>query len=85
MSDWYYLSFVDPDKPEGSRWAGACCVRGRTPTDAVGEAWRQACNPGGEVAIIGPLPEPPGGAEMCNRLLSRHEAEHLYDGMEETV
>lgn len=40
---WWYLSFA------GGDWRGACIVRARDIGEAVREAWRRGCNPGGEV------------------------------------
>jgi hypothetical protein len=82
VSSWYYLSFVDDDRPRGSRWLGGCCVEADSPIGAVQEAWRRGCNPGGEVGIWGPFPKPPGGDAVCNVIFDRHTAEHLYDGVD---
>ena len=46
---WYWLSFVDPDLPEGSQFLGVCIVDGDDPVEAVKVAWAAKCNPGGEV------------------------------------
>ena len=49
--DVYYLSFATN---EG--WLGGCYARGWGEVDAVAEASTLGINPGGEVAIVGPLP-----------------------------
>jgi hypothetical protein len=81
---WWWLSFADGDLPKGQQFLGACIVRGTEPimghprpTDPVPEAWRQGCNPGGEVAMhrVPDDREPP--AEWCNRLLTREECAAL--------
>lgn len=46
----YWLSFVDPDKPEGKEFLGACLVEADGFLLAVKAAYRKGCNPGGEVA-----------------------------------
>lgn len=56
MKKWYYLSFADQDKPEGEKWSGCCCVEAEDHIDAVREARRQGCNPGGEV-LMQPVPD----------------------------
>ena len=65
---WWYLSFADDS------WLGGCYVKASNEGMAVMEAHRLGCNPGGEVAIIGPLSDeqmdentPPGDR---NRLLT---------------
>ena len=56
----YWLSFCNMDKPEGSRFAGACIVEAPYTGDSLEArradnemvlraAWRHKCNPGGEV------------------------------------
>lgn len=52
----WYMSFVDPDRPEGQRWLGACIVRSSSPGSAIGVSWAKGCNPGGQVAMRGPFP-----------------------------
>lgn len=57
---WWWLSFVDPDRPEGDRFVGACIVQGDDDliggrlagTDPVSSAWRLGINPGGEVQLV---------------------------------
>lgn len=48
---WYALSFAGE---EG--WLGGCYVEAQGPGHAVLVSIRHGCNPGGEVAILGPLP-----------------------------
>lgn len=65
VADWWWLSFVDTDMPYteegdypgGPRWQGGCHVPGPTFMDAVSNAWRLGCNPGGQVSGF---PIPPG-------------------------
>lgn len=74
MSDWYYLSFADEKD-----FLGAAYVQAFGEVHAVTQAHALGCNPGGEVAIVGPLPAeamdenvPPCDRE---RLLSREEVD----------
>ncbi len=72
---WWWLSFADPDKPEGQRFAGVCIVQGSNMEDAVSEAWRRKCNPGGEIMALalGYLTEEKVPLECRNRLMSGEE------------
>jgi len=73
----YWLSFVDTNRPEGDKFLGVAIVHGTDPQDAVATAWTLGCNPGGEVMILGPIPEDIyADTDMC-RLLDRAEAERL--------
>jgi hypothetical protein len=53
MSDmrqgWWWLSFADPDRPEGERFLGVAIVEGDDAMDAMQTAWNLGCNPGGEI------------------------------------
>lgn len=81
---WWWLSFADPDRPEGEQFLGVCIVQGTEPamgfpraTDPIPRAWQLGLNPGGEVQFHR-IPEdrqPP--AEWTNRLLDRAECEQL--------
>ena len=46
---WWWLSFADPDLPEGSRFLGAAIVRARSGDDALRATHVFGLNPGGEV------------------------------------
>lgn len=77
---WYWLSFVDPDGPEGDRFLGVSIVEAENGQEAVAAAWRLGCNPGGEVAMLPyaadgfQLPAP----HLLNRLLTSDELKE-YD------
>jgi hypothetical protein len=45
----WWLSFVDPHRPEGTRFLGVALVEAETMADALRRAWSSGCNPGGEV------------------------------------
>ena len=49
MAKWWWLSFCDERRPRGDRFLGVCIVQGDELADAIQEAWRLGCNPGGEV------------------------------------
>jgi len=51
MTPLWWLSFADPDKPEGQRFIGVAVVPCDTDTisRAADTAWKLGCNPGGEV------------------------------------
>lgn len=72
---WWYMSFADPDLPEGKQFLGACIVEGATFANAITNSHLQGCNPGGEAAAMELGDEPPAPASWLNRLLSREEAE----------
>ena len=44
---YYWLSFADKKK-----FLGGCLVEAESPGEAIEEAWRWKCNPGGDVAIV---------------------------------
>src|SRR5271155_5554342 len=71
---WWWLSFADRSRPDGSQFLGACLVKARGFLGAVMAAKIMGLNPGGEVKGIGPIPEDsdirPGWAD---RLLTREE------------
>lgn len=76
----FWLSFCDPDLPEGQRFLGVVIVRAKTFEDAVFISWKRKINPGGQIAFFQVPTDKcyaikPG--EM-NRLLSREEA-YLID------
>ena len=66
----WYLSFADPEKPEGQQWLGACAVQANGFLDAVCAATLHGCNPGGQ-AIGWDLGDwAPVPADFMNRVLS---------------
>jgi len=77
---WCWLSFCDPDAPEGSSFLGVAIVRGRGMIDAVNESHRRAINPGGEVMFVKLPPNAKVAEEFVNRLLTRAEAEAVSRG-----
>ena len=74
---YWWLSFVDPERPEGKRFLGGTIVAARDEKGAIEEAWRRGVNPGGEVMIVAI----PAGKlskmrpDWFNRLVSEEEIE----------
>jgi len=72
---WWWLSFVDTERPEGQRFLGVVVLEATGFMDAVGQAWAHGLNPGGEVQgmeVVEGNGLPPEA--FRNRLLSEAEA-----------
>lgn len=70
----FWMSFTDPDKPEGQQFLGGCLVDGATMEEALTNSHALGINPGGAVKTVGPIPReqvPLGG--RFNALLSRED------------
>jgi hypothetical protein len=87
----FYLSFTDPDiaatipedekRPGGPSWLGGCFVPASDERAAVGVAHLNGCNPGGQVAMLGPIPIELVRPDYLNRLLrSADEIEEAHNG-----
>jgi len=48
----YYMSFCDPDKPEGKQYLGSIIIDGADVKDALKNSRIFSINPGGEVMFI---------------------------------
>jgi hypothetical protein len=70
----WWLSFCDPDLPEGSQFLGAAIVQAPTLAAAITRSHVAGCNPGGEVQVAGPLAVDSIGPEWRDRLLTKDEA-----------
>ena len=46
----WWLSFCDPAKPSGEQFLGVALVEADDLPSATRRAWREGCNPGGEIA-----------------------------------
>jgi hypothetical protein len=58
MNQWFYLSFVDPELPEGTRFVGATIVGPANDMEAaIALALEIGCNPGWDVLGIPILPD----------------------------
>jgi hypothetical protein len=78
MSFWW-LSFCDPIRPRGRQFLGGCIVEAGDMAEAIAEAWRHGCNPGGEAVGHEVPPEfehniPRFGV---NKLLSKEQVQLL--------
>jgi hypothetical protein len=71
----FYLSFADNSKPTGSQWLGACVVEADDAKEAIEEAWRAGCNPGGEVLAFKTSKRP--SARFYDRLLTMDDIREL--------
>lgn len=78
----FWLSFADDTLPEGSQFLGACLVQAANLAFALTKTHVLGINPGGEIAIVGPLDldplEPP--PYPLDRLLTRAEIEEIDRG-----
>lgn len=79
----WWLSFCDPDKPEGERFLGAAIINVENDVEdddlgflaAVHRAHRLGLNPGGEVAgVTLDEAEAPEGFDLTERFLGPYEA-----------
>lgn len=74
---WWYFSFADADKPEGTQFLGGCIVKADSPANALTVTHLTGCNPGGEAQII-ELPDgikiPP---EYSFKILNADEIENM--------
>lgn len=52
---WWWLSFADPERPEGTQFLGACLVKASNVPMALRRAHELHINPGGQVAAWGPF------------------------------
>lgn len=68
----WWLSFVDPGKPEGKRFLGVAIVRGGGMQEAIQNAWAIGINPGGEVQAV-PIPDEHAYDKYLNRLMAAEE------------
>lgn len=81
LKHFFWLSFCDPDRPEGSRFLGVSIVKANSFDEALGWASFLKCNPGGEVAGT-TLDGPPVPVTYLGRLLSKADLAELEMVME---
>lgn len=81
---YWWLSFIDPNLPEGYRFLGGSIVRAHGIATALRASHEQGCNPGGAVSGT-PIPPNPTleafVSEYANTLLSKSQ----IDRMEEQI
>jgi hypothetical protein len=87
---YYWLSFVDNDRPEGDRFIGGCMVEEASEWQALTITHVLGINPGGEVAIVAiDAAHEPGMLEkfQINRLYSKAEIQAMgeYRTMEQAI
>jgi hypothetical protein len=73
----WWLSFADPDLPEGSQFLGVIITQAATLEDAVTRTHLLGINPGGGIQIAGPLPSRFFAEQWRDRLLPKDEAESI--------
>lgn len=75
---WWFLSFTDDARPVGDRHLGTCFVKAANAVRAIEAAHETGLNPGGEILIVGPVPEADVPAVQPRwALMSRAEIEAL--------
>lgn len=77
MTTVFWMSFADPDLPEGSQFLGVVIIRAENIAAAITLSHANGLNPGGEIEIL-EMPDnvaPP--PEWMDRLLDRDAAERL--------
>ncbi len=79
---YYWLSFTDPERPEGQRFLGGCIVEAENFLAATTRAWKLGISPGvegSEVAGIAIAPEYEAniGRFGVDRLISKAELNAL--------
>jgi hypothetical protein len=70
---WWWLSFCDPDRPEGQQFIGVAIVCGWTIQEAVTRSHLLKVNPGGEISFAQMPPERVPRPEFCNCLMDYAE------------
>lgn len=70
---WWWLSFVDPDRPDGKRFQGVAIVEGYGVASASTRAHELGINPGGEVQGVQLTGNDIPASTLRNRLLSMDE------------
>lgn len=70
---WWWLSFVDPEKPYGQRFLGVAIVQGYGVASAANRAHELGVNPGGEVKAVELTGDDIPAREFRNRLLDIDE------------
>ena len=73
----WWLSFCDPDLPEGKQFLGACVVVADDIISAAQEAHRLKCNPGGEVAGLELPDRMPWPAKYVGVLMDKATIERI--------
>jgi hypothetical protein len=72
---WFWISFADPDKPEGDQFLGVVVVQGGGMQEAIQNAWSMGINPGGQVMAFELLDDEVPDEQYRRRLMSKEELE----------
>jgi hypothetical protein len=80
----WWLSFADPDLPEGSQFLGVLIIQGPSLEAVITRSHVLELNPGGQIAAQGPIPAKYIATEWRDRLLSKEEAESVPEPAELT-
>ncbi len=80
MTTTFWMSFTDPQRPEGSQFLGVALVDASNIAEAMTISHTSGCNPGGEIAFV-EIPEEDIPLDMAvamkaaprNTLMSRDE------------
>lgn len=77
---YYWLSFCDPDKPEGTQFLGASIIEAADFVTAITKSHLLGCNPGGEVVTWEFEPDkcPIPIAAIENKLMTKDDIERLF-------
>jgi hypothetical protein len=82
---YWWLSFIDPDRPQGDRFLAVSIVQAATGVGSVSRAWALGINPGGEVLWEGPLLAEAWDQafrdEWCERLLDKDGVAKFHELM----
>ena len=73
----WWLSFADPDLPEGHRFLGVAVVEAQDGEAAVARTHLMRINPGGEVLVAGPIPLGCVPVGWWDRFLTRDGGESM--------
>ena len=81
---WWFLSFADGDKAEGSQHLGGAWVKATSMPHAITVSHLTGCNPGGEVQVAGPIKKiiPP---EYQFKILTKEEIENMPEPEDEVL
>ncbi len=79
---WQWMSFADPDLPEGTQFLGCAIVEAEDVVQAATVAHLLGINPGGEVLCAEIPPHLVPASEWRNVLLSKAKAEELAAWMD---
>lgn len=97
MTQLWWLSFVDPDRPEGQRFLGVTVMDYDLPEGVealrdivelvLTEAWRRQCNPGGaaQVTKLEELADAVTPMTYRNRILMKPEVAELERVQKELI